>query len=283
MTTVGALLAHGRELGVDRLDAQQLVAHALYRSRSWVLAHDDHEVAPAQASAAVLLLQRRAGGEPFAYLVGEREFHGLPLRVTPHVLIPRPDTEVLVDWALELLAGPLADVGTPEVLDLGTGSGAIALAVKHACARARVSALDTSAPALELARANAARLGLEVSFLPSDWWRAVRGCRYDLALSNPPYIRADDPHLAGLSHEPLAALTPGTDGLRAIHELADGALEHLKPDGWLLIEHGHDQGHEVRQRLLEAGLEHVSTRLDIEGRDRCTGGRAPGEAWTQRS
>lgn len=268
--TVGDALRRARQQGLDRLDAQLLLSQVLGRPRAWLLAHDDTSLDADAASAYDTLVQRRAGGEPFAYLVGEREFHGLALRVTPDVLIPRPDTETLVDWALELLdAGP-AD---PLVLDLGTGSGAIALAVKAACPRARVTALDASAPALAVARDNATRLGLDVEFLESDWWTSTGGRRWHLALSNPPYIAEGDSHLPALIHEPLKALTPGGDGLAAIDALLAGAPSHLEAGGWLLIEHGWDQGAAVRERFVAASFTNVSTRSDIEQRERCTGGQ----------
>jgi release factor glutamine methyltransferase len=275
--TIATALAAARTLGLDRLDAQLLLAHLLQRPRSWVLAHDDDPLSAEQTTAYETLCRRRAAGEPLAYLVGEREFHGLVLRVSPAVLIPRPDTETLVDWALELLATDpaLATLPNPEVLDLGTGSGAIALAVKHRCGRARVQALDASPQALAVAQANAKRLQIDVGFLLSDWWSMVTAPVH-LALSNPPYIAGGDPHLAALRHEPQQALTPGGDGLGAIDRLAAGAHAGLHPGGWLLIEHGHDQGEAARQRLKQAGLVEVSTRRDIEARERCSGGRRPG-------
>jgi release factor glutamine methyltransferase len=273
--TVAEALAEARALGVARLDAQQLLAHATGRSRTWLLAHDESALSADEATAYLDLIRRRGAGEPFAYLVGEREFHGLSLRVSPAVLVPRPDTETLVDWALELLQppGPLSALASPRVLDLGTGSGAIALAIRHRCPHAEVSALDASAEALAVARQNAERLGLPVRFVASDWWEAVAPDSVDLAVSNPPYIAADDPHLAALAHEPIAALTPGGDGLGAIDRLVQGAPTRLRRGGWLLVEHGFDQAPAVRQRLLAAGFDNVSTRLDLEGRDRCSGGR----------
>jgi release factor glutamine methyltransferase len=276
--TVGQALAAARAAGVARLDAQQLLAHVTGRSRTWLLAHDDAPLSPEDAGAYQALLQRRAAGEPFAYLVGEREFHGLVLRVTPAVLVPRPDTETLVDWALALLQppGPLSAVPAPQVLDLGTGSGAIALAIKHRCPRAAVVALDASAPALEVARGNAQRLQLDVQFLQSDWWSALPPGRLDLAVSNPPYVAEADPHLAGLAHEPLSALTPGGDGLGALRRLVQQAPSHLRAGGWLLLEHGHDQGEAVRGLLQTRGFDAVDTRRDLEGRERCSGGRWPG-------
>jgi len=273
--TVAAALATARALGVARLDAQLLLGHHLGRPRAWVLAHDG-DVLPAAAAVAVLAdLQRRADGVPLAYLTGRREFHGLTLRVGPDVLDPRADTEALVDWALELLGGELSTIASPEVVDLGTGSGAIALAVKHACPRARVRALDASPAALDVARGNGERLQLAVDWLLGDWWSALPPPPVHLALSNPPYIAADDPHLPALRHEPRLALTPGGDGLAAIDALIAGAGDHLLGGGWLLLEHGHDQGAAVRQRLARAGFERVGTRHDLAGHERCSGGMRP--------
>jgi release factor glutamine methyltransferase len=270
MTSVGQWLEHARALGVDRLDAQLLIAHALGVSRSWLIAHDDASV---EAPVIEPLLERRADGVPLAYLVGRREFHGLELRITPDVLDPRPDTETLVDWALEHLA---AMPPNRYVVDLGTGSGAIALALKHGRPDAQVHATDASEPALAVARDNAARLGLEVRFAHGDWWNATPPqLRFDLALSNPPYIAAGDPHLAALRHEPRHALTPGGDGLGAIERIVEGAAGHLAPGGWLLVEHGFDQAPAVRDLLVAHGFVQVSTRADLAGVARCSGGRRP--------
>ncbi len=278
--TVAEALAAARGLGVERLDAQWLLAHRLGKSRSWLLAHDT-DALPAEVAAAVLAdLQRRADGVPLAYLTGTREFHGLGLHVTPDVLDPRPDTEILVDWALELLAGELAVVETPQVVDLGTGSGAIALAVKQGCPRSSVRALDASHAALAVARANGERLGLAVGWLASDWWSALPPPPVHLALSNPPYIAAGDPHLPALRHEPIAALTPGGNGLAALEAVIAGAAGHLLAGGWLLLEHGYDQAEAVRRRLAAAGFEHIGTRCDLAGHERCSGGQRslPGPA-----
>lgn len=275
--TVAQALAQATALGVDRLDAQWLLAHVLGQSRTWLLAHDEQALTSEQALAWHTLLQRRAAGEPFAYLVGEREFHGLTLRVSPAVLVPRPDTETLVDWALELLAGELVAQAAPEVIDLGTGSGAIALAVKHGHPAARVTALDASPEALAQAQANAQRLQLDVAFHPSDWWQAVAGRRFALALSNPPYIAEGDAHLSALAHEPAMALTSGPDGLDAIRHIVAQAPAHLLPGAWLLLEHGWDQAAAVRGLLQATGFEAVATRRDLGAQERCTGGRWPAQ------
>ena len=277
--TVSDLMAQARRTGVDRLDAQLLLGRLLQQPRAWLIAHDDHALEPALAQDFMAQLAERARGVPLAYLLGEREFHGLMLRVTPDVLVPRPDTEVLVDWALELLAGhghdlPLADHRTPPtVADLGTGSGAIALALKHARPSALVCAVERSPAALAVAHANGQRLGLLVQWLQGDWFVPLAGRRFDLIVSNPPYIDGADAHLAALHAEPTAALTPGPDGLAALRVLARDAPPHLQSGGWLVLEHGHDQGAAVRSLLHAAGLERVQTRRDLGGQERCTAGR----------
>jgi release factor glutamine methyltransferase len=274
--TVDAALGDARRRGLERLDAQLLLAHVLGRSRTWLLAHGDDALAAEHAAAYDVLVARRAAGEPFAYLVGAREFHGLTLAVDAAVLVPRPDTETLVDWALALLRDELRDAAAPAVLDLGTGSGAIALALKNACPRARVWAGERSAGALAVARANAQRLGLDVRFAAGDWWDALAGVpdapMFDLVVSNPPYIAADDPHLAALRHEPLSALVAEDDGLADIRRIATGARGRLRAGGWLLFEHGWAQADAVAAILHQAGFGAVATHLDIEGRARCTGG-----------
>ncbi|CAD5374157.1 N5-glutamine methyltransferase, modifies release factors RF-1 and RF-2 [Rubrivivax sp. A210] len=270
--SIAKALVQARASGVARLDAQLLLAHLLQRNRAWLLAHDDAVLTPPQAVAWTALLARRAAGEPLAYLVGECEFRGLALKVSPAVLVPRPETELLVEWALERL--PSAPAAT--VIDLGTGSGAVALAVKNAAPGAKVTATDASPTALAVAQANAERHALALTLSQGDWWSAVPGQRYGLALSNPPYIAAGDPHLAALVHEPATALTPGGDGLDALRRLIDGAPAHLQPGAWLLLEHGHDQ-HEAVQALLTAcGFGQAETRRDLAGLARCTGAPWPG-------
>ena len=276
---VGEALRVARARGLERLDAQLLLGHVMGQSRAWLLAHDDAAMSDAQDVQFQELVARRAAGEPFAYLVGEREFHGLALAVSPAVLVPRPDTETLVDWALALLEGELRETPAPALLDLGTGSGAIALALKNACPRACVWAGERSADALAVARANAARHALEVRFAQGDWWDALSVeadvPTFDLVVSNPPYIVADDPHLAALTHEPLAALVAADDGLADIRRIATGAgaRDRLRTGGWLLFEHGWEQAAAVQAILQRAGFGEIETRADIEGRPRCTGGR----------
>lgn len=272
MTRIADALARARTLGVDRLDAQLLLEHVLQRPRSWLLAHDEVSLTEAQDATAAALMQRRADGEPLAYLTGEKEFHGLMLQVTPAVLIPRPDTETLVDWALALLkAGP----SEPRVLDLGTGSGAIALALKHRHPSAVLTAVDASAAALSVAKANAQRLGLDIRFLQGSWWSGAKNERFDLVVSNPPYIALGDQHLPALRHEPALALTSGVDGLDALRTIVSGAPAHLANSGWLLLEHGHDQSQHVRAVLQATGFVDIETRADLAGIGRCTGGQWP--------
>jgi release factor glutamine methyltransferase len=271
--TVDAALRRARRLGVDRLDAQLLIAHLLGQVRTWVMAHGEAAI---DDQAIGRLLARRAAGEPLAYLVGEREFHGLRLHVTPDVLVPRSDTETLVDWALELLERRTA----ARVVDLGTGSGAVALAIKRACPHAQVHAVDRSTSALAVAQDNARRLGLDVTWHAGHWWSALpAGLRFDLALSNPPYVAPGDPHLDGLAHEPREALVPEADrgdGLADIERLCAAARHRLLRGAWMLLEHSEGQAVAVRQRLQSIGLLDICTRDDLSGCPRVTGGRWPG-------
>ncbi len=275
MTTVAQALQAAAALGVDRLDAQLLLAEVLglceREARAWLRAHDTDRIDEPQHQRYQALLRRRRAGEPVAYLLGRKEFHGLMLQVGPEVLVPRPDTEVLVEWALEALEGRTA----PRVLDLGTGSGAIALAVARARPDAAVSAVDFSVQALAVAMSNATRLGLSLRGLQGSWWQALPEgeAPFDLVVSNPPYIAEGDPHLADLAHEPLLALTSGPDGLDAIRTIVTGAIRHLRSGAWLLLEHGHDQADAVQALLRQAGFEAVDSRRDLAGHRRCTGGR----------
>jgi release factor glutamine methyltransferase len=208
--SIASALADAMRDGLDRLDAQLLLGHVLGQTRTWLLAHDDDPLPTAPRSHFDALVRRRLDGEPVAYLLGEKEFYGLALQVSPAVLVPRPDTETLVEWALELLRARPTHGDAPRVVDLGSGSGAIALALKRHAPQAQVSAVERSADALDVARGNAQRLQLQVDFQAGDWWQAMPGRRFHLAVSNPPYIAAGDGHLPALRHEPLAALTPGT-------------------------------------------------------------------------
>lgn len=271
---IDMLLRQAREQGAERSEAFALLGHVLGRSRAWLMAHGEELVDSPQAEALLDLVRRLAAGEPMAYLLGRQEFHGLELAVTPAVLAPRPDTETLADWAIELLEGPLRDLAQPRVLDLGTGSGAIALAIKQACPRALVVAHDESETALAVARGNADRLGLEVRFQLADWFEVREGsacAMADLVVSNPPYIAEGDPHLPALAREPEGALVAGPTGLEDIEAIANSAPHHLAPGGWLLFEHGFDQGAAVRALLSPPRWQHVATRRDLGGRERCTG------------
>ncbi len=259
---------------IARVDAEALLIHALQRERAWLFAHA-RAALPAEAVARFEdLLARRAQGEPVAYLTGRRGFWTLDLAVGPATLIPRADTERLVELALERL-----DMQPGRrVADLGTGSGAIALALASERPQAQVLATDVSAAALALAEANAQAHGLHnVAFAHGIWLAPLVGQRFDLIASNPPYIAADDPHLTqgDLRYEPLSALTSGIDGLDDIRQIATAAPAHLQPGGWLLLEHGWDQGNAVRALLSAAGFIAVETYQDLEVRDRVTLGRWP--------
>lgn len=271
MNTVRSALAEARALGLDRLDAQLLLAHVLGKPRVWLLAHDDEALGDEQAARHAALCRERADDVPLAYLTGEREFHGLPLAVGPGVLVPRPETEHLVDWALECLQG----LAAPRVVDLGTGSGAIALAIARACPQAHVTAVERSAPALAIARGNGQRLGLSVQWRAGNWWQPLKGERFDVVVSNPPYVADGDAHLAALRHEPRAALSAGADGLDDLRAIVEGAPAHLVAGGWLLLEHGYDQAEAVRQLLAGQGFVQVQSRRDLAGIERCSGGQWP--------
>ena len=266
--------AYGR--GLERLDAQLLLLHALGKpasARSWLLTHDLDQLAQGAINAFNAFTLRRTAGEPLAYIVGSKEFFGLPLQVDARVLVPRPDTETLVEWSLALLERfnvPL------QVLDLGTGSGAIALAIAHSLQVARrdvaVTAVDASVAALDVARNNARQLGLAVNFFESNWLAQVSES-FHLIASNPPYIASADPHLAALRHEPLQALVAGQDGLDDIRQIVSEAPGHLLSGGWLLLEHGYDQAGQVRELLVRQGFTQVQSRRDLAGIERCSGGQ----------
>jgi release factor glutamine methyltransferase len=269
------LVREGHTLGLQRLDAQMLLLHAMGRNphdRAWLVGHDTDTPNPTATTLIRQLYQRRAVGEPVAYLLGQREFHGLTLRVDARVLDPRPDTETLVDWALDCLQNRAA----PLTLDLGTGSGAIALALQHKRPDAHIWALDASPDALAVAQHNAATLKLPVRFLQGHWlsnWADPAPQRFDLIASNPPYISETDPHLAALTHEPRQALVSGPDGLADIRLIVAQAPRHLQSGGWLLLEHGFEQAQAVAALLQQQGFAQISHRADLAGHLRCTGGR----------
>ena len=270
--TVKAALDAGQAIGVDRLDAQLLLLHCLNRSdtdRAWLLAHDDDVLTLLATQTFGNACQRRAAGEPLAYIVGYKEFFGIRLNVDKRVLVPRPDTETLVHWALDILKNTPA----PDVLDLGTGSGAVAIAIAHQL-ECSVTAADASSEALQVALSNALRLALKVQCLKSNWFDKVCA-RYHLIASNPPYIAEADPHLAALTHEPLSALTAGADGLKDLRLIVEQAPQYLHSGGWLVLEHGYDQAATVRELLLGRGFVQVQSRLDLSGIERCSGGQWP--------
>ncbi len=274
MTDVRTILRQSAaDLG-DRLEAELMLAHMLGVNRAWFFAHADDALDAVMAGRFDDLVKRRVAGEPVAYITGTRDFWSMTLEVTPATLIPRPETERLVELALERLPQGAS------VVDLGTGSGAIALALAKERPDLSVTALDASSAALEVARRNAERLGLSrVRFLAGDWFAPLAGERFDLIVSNPPYIEADDPHLGqgDLRFEPNSALASGNDGLDDIRSIASGAAGHLHSGGWLLVEHGWNQGEDVRTVLASHGLHDVFTEQDLENRDRVSGGcESPG-------
>jgi len=280
-TNVASVLAMGAErlragtsaagAATATLDAGLLLAHTLQTTRVRLMSDAQSAVEPAAVRRYRALIERRARGEPLAYLTGTREFWSLPLRVSSAVLVPRPETELLVERALALRA---ASEG--RVVDLGTGSGAIALALARERPHWQVTATDISAEALAVARANAAELQLtSIDFRQGSWFAPLRGARFDLIVSNPPYVATDDPALddPALAHEPRLALTPGADALRCLREIAGAAPLHLEPGGWLLLEHGAAQAAAVRHELVLAGCRYVRSHRDLAGHERITEGR----------
>jgi release factor glutamine methyltransferase len=290
--TLQQLLARGQQdiaaaLGLSvaeaRIEAQCLLQYVLGVSRAHLLAHPEQRPDAPELNRYEELLRRRLTGEPVAYLLGEREFFGLMFEVTPATLIPRPETELLVELALQRIAEAAAasDGGGGEqrlrVLDMGTGSGAIALSIAYHHPRAEVMACDSSVAALAVARHNAGRLGIiNAAFAHSDWYAALGAQRYHLIVSNPPYVAADDAHLqqGDLRFEPWSALASGADGLEDIRRIIGGARPHLAGGGWLLLEHGYDQAEEVRALLAGAGLGAVFSARDLAGIERVSGGQA---------
>ncbi len=252
------------------IDAQYLLMHVLKKELVWLRLHEDVHVSPAQEDFFETLLARRQQGEPVAYLTGSRGFWTLDLAVNRHTLIPRPETEMLVEFALEKIPAGAAW----QVLDLGTGSGAIALAIKKERPECVVSAVDASRDALAVAMNNAAHLQLPVEFIYSDWFSALSGQRFDLLLANPPYIDADDAHLGqgDVRFEPLSALVSAANGLQDLARIAVEAPSHAGPGAWLAVEHGHEQGAAVRRILEQNGFAGIESRRDLGGHERITFG-----------
>lgn len=261
MTVAEALKASG----IDRREARLLLAEVCGFSEAGLAASPDEDLPFEVENSFLDLVARRKAGIPVAYLLGRREFYGLELSVNPSVLVPRSETELLVDLAIERNPG--------TVLDLGTGSGAVALAIKHERPKSEVVAIDADLSALQTARRNAAKLGLEVEFRHGRWFEPVAGERFDLVVANPPYVAAGDPHFHDLRFEPRGALLGGADGLDAIREIVRDSGKHLRPGAWLLLEHGWNQAGAVRSLLAEAGLDRVSTWPDLAGIARASGGR----------
>ena len=265
-----ALTDATRRLG-ERVDAEMLLIHVLDKPRSWLIAHADDTLPPEFSNAYAAFVARREAGEPVAYIVGRRGFWSLDLEVTRATLIPRPETELLVELALERLPREAAST----VADLGTGSGAIALAIAHERPRTHVVATDASADALAVAQRNAQRHSIaHVSFLQGEWFAPLHDQRFDLIVSNPPYIESADPHLTegDLRFEPLSALASGRDGLDDIRDIVRDATHHLTHRGWLLMEHGWNQGEAVRLLMRDAGFVEIFTARDMEQRERVSGG-----------
>ena len=261
---------------IDRLDARLLLEHVTACRHADLIAHPEQAMSTDQSSRYESLVGRRAAGEPLAYLLGSADFYGLEFLVSPAVLIPRPDTEVLVDSALE----KVVSLAAPRILDLGTGSGIVAVTLAHLCPAAKLTAIDVSPAALEVARTNAARHSVKVTFLAGDWYAPLGGVRFDLIVSNPPYVTEGDPHLQqnGLPFEPRAALTDGVvggDGLACIRSIISAAPSHLLPGGWLLIEHGYDQARPERDLLSAQGWVDVASWCDLAMIERVSGARLP--------
>jgi len=267
-TVLAALKCAQTQRGIDRRDAQVLLSHVLRRDRSWLIAHSDDAMSESSSAHFGRLIRRRQAGEPIAYLIGQREFFGHLLTVGPSVLIPRPETELLVQ---QTLAGLPSGA---QVLELATGSGAIAISIALARPDVSVLATDLSETALAIARGNARRLGANVTFAAGDWYGALDAIEFDRIVVNPPYIAARDHHLqqGDLRFEPPSALAGGVDGFEAIRVIIDGAPSRLVRGGSLMIEHGYDQGRAVRVLLKAQGLQHVCTWQDLAGHDRVSTG-----------
>jgi len=273
VTSIAQLLA---ESGLPPLEARMLLERVLEKTRAWLIAHADEVVDTEGEQAFAALAERRRRGEPIAYILAKREFYGLEFQVTRAVLIPRPETELLVELAL----ARIPENTTQRVLDLGTGSGAIAVALAKARPQARLTAVDVDYAALSIARANAKRHGVSVRFFCGDWFGALPGERFDLIVSNPPYVAAGDPHLGlgDVRFEPQRALLGGADGLDCIRAIVASALAHLNPGAWLLFEHGYDQAAACRALLEAQGYGEVQSWPDLAGIPRVSGGvRAPSD------
>lgn len=271
--TLSALVTY---LALDKQDARiethLLLQHVLQVNRAWLISHADDTLTPEQYAAFGALLQRRVEGEPIAHILGSREFFGLNLIVTADTLIPRPDTETLVEAALEKTTHFTQAL---KILDLGTGTGAIALAIAKHCPQANVTAVDFSESALNIARENAKNLAIpNASFVHSHWFSALNNQQFDLIVSNPPYIAENDPHLSqgDVRFEPKSALTSGADGLDGIRHIIGQASQHLAPNGWLLLEHGYDQAEAVAKLMAEAGFTEIAHAQDLAGIQRVTFG-----------
>ena len=270
MTSVAAALAAAR-VKLPASEGRLLLGQVLGRPTPWLIAHDDAVLDETALLSFASLVARRAGGEPVAYLIGFREWFGREFAVSPAVLIPRPETELLVELAL----ASLSPGESPRILDMGTGSGCIAITLALERPQARVSAVDISEAALAVARRNGRQLGGHVRFLQSDWFAALAGARFDLIVANPPYIAASDPHLVegDLRHEPTGALSSGADGLDAIRHIVAAAPVHLAPGGQLWLEHGYDQAEAVSELLAAAGLVDIRRHSDLAGIVRVSGGQ----------
>jgi release factor glutamine methyltransferase len=256
-----------------RIEIQCLLQHVTGVSRAWLLAHPENCLDGLAQLRYSNLLERRLQGEPIAYLLGEREFYGLSLKVTPATLIPRPETELLVELVLRHIS---RDDPCSRFLDLGTGSGAVALAIAHACQNADVLGCDISNEALGIARINAENLAItNAHFMHSNWFEALTGRGFNAIVSNPPYIASSDPHLTqgDIRFEPKSALISGEDGLHDIRHIVANARTHLEPGGWLLLEHGHKQAPQVRELLWRAGFNTILSERDLAGIERVSGGR----------
>lgn len=263
---------------IDRLDARLLVEHVVGCTHADLIARPETPLSAEQSAALDALVARRAAGEPLAYLTGSAMFHDFEFHVSPAVLIPRPETELLVELGAKFAAERARTCPAPRIVDLGTGSGIVAITLARLCPQAAVSAVDVSPEALAVAAANAARLAPAVRLLAGDWYAPLAGERFDLIVANPPYVVSGDPHLAlnGLPFEPQGALTDGVaggDGLACIRAIVSGAPMHLAAGGWLLIEHGYDQAAGVQTLLRAENFSEVQSWQDLAGIDRVSGGR----------